>query len=217
MPRKLILSSPVRYPAAFRRQDNLLDADLSSRLIKCPGAREAWRYLRRGVILRDAVHPTTMQAVRIVSCEAQGGDGSPSSSDGDDGQAGAEATLRWDGTEADLQRFAAPVSLASEMSALELLMRYSAREADAWGEAGVACALAEDPRAPGLDGDLDGLGLDADRRLMLSVFRQEKIELLRSIVSRLTHMRKVSGLLNRPIKIPVNASPPPTLGPVIRA
>lgn len=170
-----------------------------------------------------------MQAVRIISCEAQaaaaaaaadgGGDGSPSEG-GENGHdhAGAEEAerLRWDGTEADLPRFATPVSLASEMFALELLMRYGAREADAWGEAGVACALAEDPTAPGLDGDLDGLGLDTDRRLMLSVFRQEKIALLRSIVSRLTHMRKVSGLLNRPIKMPVNTSPPATLGPVSR-
>ena len=199
----------------------MIDPDLSSRLTKCPGAREVWRYLRRGVILRDAVHPTTMQAVRIISCEAQaaGGDGGGDSSPSDGGaeEEAERLRLRWDGTEADLPRFATPVSLASEMFALELLMRYSAREADAWGEAGVACALAEDPTAPGLDGDLDELGLDTDRRLMLSVFRQEKIALLRSIVSRLTHMRRVSGLLNRPIKIPVNTSPPPTLGPVSRA
>lgn len=157
-----------------------------------------------------------MQAVRIVSCEARGGDGTPSF-DGEIDHAGAESKLRWDGTEADLPRFTAPVSLASEVFALELLMRYSAREADAWGEAGVAGALAEDLTAPGLDGDLDGLGLDTDRRLMLSVFRQEKIALLRSVVGRLTHMRKVSGLLNRPIKMPVNASPPAILGPVSRA
>ena len=162
-----------------------------------------------------------MQAVRIISCEVQaaGGDGGGDSSPSDGGaeEEAERLRLRWDGTEADLPRFATPVSLASEMFALELLMRYSAREADAWGEAGVACALAEDPTAPGLDGDLDELGLDTDRRLMLSVFRQEKIALLRSIVSRLTHMRRVSGLLNRPIKIPVNTSPPPTLGPVSRA
>lgn len=166
------------------------------------------------MILRDAVHPTTMQAVRIVSCEA-----APCAGDDDDpfaaGNSGEETKkLRWDGTEEDLSRFTTPVSLESEMAALELLMRYSAREADAWGEAGVAAALAEDPAAPGLDGDLDGLGLDADRRLMLSVFRQEKVALLRSIVSRLTHVRKVSGLLNRPIKMPVNRSPPAVLGAV---
>lgn len=200
------------------RQDDLIDVDLSNRLLKCPGAREVWRYLRRGVVLRDAVHPTTMQAVRIISCDAQGGGGGDDSpSDAEDDHAGPASKLRWDGTEADLPRFNTPVSLASEMFALELLMRYSAREADAWGEAGVACAVAEDPAAPGLDGDLDDLGLDTDRRLMLSVFRQEKIALLRSIVSRLTHMRKVSGLLNRPIKMPVNTSPPAVLGPVSRA
>lgn len=155
-----------------------------------------------------------MQAVRIVSCEAApraGGDGDASAA----GNAGGETQkLRWDGTEEDLSRFTTPVSLESEMAALELLMRYSAREADAWGEAGVSAALAEDPAAPGLDGDLDGLGLDADQRLMLSVFRQEKVALLRGIVSRLTHMRKVSGLLNRPIKMPVNKSPPAVLGAV---
>lgn len=171
-----------------------------------------WRYLRRGVILRDAVHPTTMQALRVVTCEAQG------PSDGGDpsnvGSTGEESNLRWDGTEGDLSRFTTPVSLASETATLELLMKYCAREADAWGEAGVAAALAEDPTAPGLDGDLDGLGLDTDRRLMLSVFRQEKVALLRGIVGRLTHMRKVSDLLQRPIKMPVNASPPAVLGTV---
>lgn len=171
-----------------------------------------WRYLRRGVILRDAVHPTTMQALRIVSCEAQSASDCGNPSDG--GSASGESNLRWDGTKADLSRFATPVSLASETATLELLMRYCAREADAWGEAGVAAALAEDPRAPGLDGDLDRLGLDTDRRLMLSVFRQEKVALLRSIVGRLTHMRKVSDLLQRPIKMPVNTSPPAVLGPV---
>ena len=166
-----------------------------------------------------------MQALRILSCEAPPPPSPRASNDGDnpsdvvgddagDGTGGEPERIRWDGTEEDLSRFANPVSLASEMAALELLMRYSAREADAWGEAGVAAALAEDPTAPGLDGDLDGLGLDADRRLMLSVFRQEKLALLRGIVSRLTHMRKVSGLLNRPIKMPVNASPPAVLGAV---
>lgn len=146
-----------------------------------------------------------MQALRVIFCEAR----SPS-----DGSAGEKPKLRWDGTETDLSRFTTPVSLASENATLELIMRYCAREADAWGEAGVAAALAEDPTAPGLDGDLDGLGLDTDRRLMLSVFRQEKVVLLRSIVRRLTHMRKVSDLLQRPIKMPVNTSPPPVLGPV---
>ncbi|CAM9585968.1 unnamed protein product [Ectocarpus fasciculatus] len=188
------------------REDGLLSADLSSRLLACPAARDAWRYLRRGVILRDAVHPATMQAVRIVCCEAAASLG-----------AHGESELSWDGTEAGLSRFTAPVSLASENAAFELLMRYSAREADAWGKAGVAAALAEDPAAPGLDGDLDGLGLDEDRRLMLSVFRQEKIALLRGIVGRLTHMRKVSDLLNRPIKMPVNGSPPPVLGSASRS
>ncbi|CAB1112411.1 unnamed protein product [Ectocarpus sp. CCAP 1310/34] len=187
------------------REDGLLGADLSSRLLACPAARNVWRYLRRGVILRDAVHPATMQAVRIVACEAAGL------------SAGGESELSWDGTEADLSRFTAPISLASENAAFELLMRYSAREADDWGKAGVAAALAEDPAAPGLDGDLDGLGLDTDRRLMLSVFRLEKIALLRGIVGRLTHMRKVSDLLNRPIKMPVSGSPPPVLGPACRS
>lgn len=183
----------------------MLGTDLSSRLLACPAARDVWRYLRRGVILRDAVHPTTMQAVRIVSCEAASL------------SAGGESELSWDGTEAGLLRFTAPVSLASENAAFELLMRYSAREADDWGKAGVAAALAEDPAAPDLDGDLDGLGLDTDRRLMLSVFRQEKIALLRGIVGRLTHMRKVSDLLDRPIKMPVSGSPPPVLGPANRS
>lgn len=118
----------------------------------------------------------------------------------------------WDGTENDLARFSNPVSLGSETAVLELIMRYSAQEADAWGAAGVAAAFAEDPTAPGLDGDLDGLGLDDDRRLMLSVFRQEKLGLLRGIVSRLTHMRKISDLLKRPIKMPSIKSPPPVLG-----
>lgn len=181
-------------------------------MLACSGAREVWRYLRRGVILRDAVHPTTMQALRVISCEAQGPHDNDNPSDG--GTAGGDSKLRWDGTEADLSRFATPVSLASETATLELLMRYCAREADAWGEAGVAAALAEDPAAPGLDGDLDGLGLDTDRRLMLSVFRQEKVALLRGIVSRLMHMRKVSDLLQKPIKMPVNTSPPAVLGPV---
>lgn len=194
------------------RQDTLLGGDLSTRLLACPGAREVWRYLRRGVILRDAVHPSTMQAVRIVTCEAEGSGVSTT----DDAVAGAASKgLPWDGTEADLARFNTPVSLASEIATYELLMRYCAREADAWGEAGVAAALAEDPTAPGLDEDLDGLGLDEDRRLMLSVFRQEKVALLRSIVGRLTHMRKVSDLLNRPIKMPVNKSPPRVLGPAV--
>ncbi|CAM9255945.1 unnamed protein product [Laminaria digitata] len=193
------------------REDGLLSADLSARLLSCAGAREAWRYLRRGVILRDAVHPATMQAVRVICCEGSSTTATPNGSTGD-------ASLRWDGTEADLSRFSAPVSLVSEIASFELLMRYGAREADAWGEAGVAAALAEDPAAPGLDGDLDGLGLDTDRRLMLSVFRQEKLALLRGIVSRLTHMRKVSDLLNRPIKMPAARSPPPVLGaPVFRA
>ena len=165
----------------------MLSADLTARLLSCPGAREVWRYLRRGVILRDAVHPATMQAVRVICCEASSTTVTPKGSAGD-------ASLRWDGTEADLSRFSAPVSLASEIASFELLMRYGAREADAWGEAGVAAALAQDPAEPGLDGDLDGLGLDTDRRLMLSVFRQEKLALLRGIVSRLTHMRKVSDL-----------------------
>ncbi|CAM9645621.1 unnamed protein product [Scytosiphon promiscuus] len=196
------------------REDNLMGADLSTRLLACPGAREAWRYLRRGVILRDAVHPSTMQAVRIVMCEVDGSGVSAI----DDVVASVESKeLRWDGTEADLERFNTPVSLVSEIATYELLMRYCAREADAWGEAGVAAALAEDPTAPGLDGDLDGLGLDADRRLMLSVFRQEKVALLRSIIGRLTHMRKVSDLLNRPIKMPVNKSPPRVLGPAVES
>ncbi|CAM9235852.1 unnamed protein product [Hapterophycus canaliculatus] len=194
------------------RGDALLGADLSTRLLACPGARDVWRYLRRGVILRDAVHPITMQAVRIVMCEAD----VTGLSAADDVVASAESKgLPWDGTEADLVRFSTPVSLASEIATYELLMRYCAREADAWGEAGVAAALAENPTAPGLDGDLDGLGLDTDRRLMLSVFRQEKVSLLRSIVGRLTHMRKVSDLLNRTIKMPVNKSPPRVLGPTV--
>lgn len=183
----------------------MLGADLTARLLSCPGAREVWRYLRRGVILRDAVHPSSMQAVRVICCEGSSATFAPNEIAGD-------APLRWDGTETDLSRFSEPVSLASEIASFELLMRYSAREADAWGEAGVAAALAEDPAAPGLDGDLDGLGLDTDRRLMLSVFRQEKLALLRGIVSRLTHMRKVSDLLNRPIKMPAARSPPPVLG-----
>lgn len=192
-------------PHYISSQDGLLDVDLSTRLLACPGARETWRYLRQGVILRDAVHPATMQAIRVVCCEGRGTSKSP------DGREDTE-THRWDGTEADLPRFNAPVSLASEIAAFELLMRYSAREADMWGEAGVAAAFSEDLTAPALDGDLDGLGLDADRRLMLSVFRQEKLALLRGLVSRLTHMRKVSDLLNRPIKMPVVKSPPPVLG-----
>lgn len=164
--------------------------------------------------MRDAVHPTTMQAVRVVCCEGRGT--SNPSGGTSDGSGNADASP-WDGTEDDLARFSAPVSLVSEISAFEILMRYSAREADAWGEAGVAAALAEDLTAPGLDGDLDGLGLDADRRLMLSVFRQEKLGLLRGIVGRLTHMRKVSDLLKRPIKMPVVKSPPPVLGvPALR-
>lgn len=191
-------------PDLFHSQEGLLSADLSARLLSCTGAREVWRYLRRGVFLRDAVHPSTMQAARIICCE---GCGNANSADGN-----LISESRWDGSEADLSRFSAPVSLPSEISAFELLMRYSAREADAWGDAGVAAALAEDPAAPGLDRDLDGLDLDADRRLMLSVFRQEKLVLLRGIVSRLTHMRKVSDLLRRPIKMPVTRSPPPVLG-----
>lgn len=194
-----------------RSQDGLLGADLTARFLSCPGAREVWRYLRRGVILRDAVHPATMQAVRIICCEGSSTPADPNGGAGD-------ASLGWDGTEADLSRFSAPVSLSLEIASFELLMRYSAREADAWGEAGVAAALAEDPSAPGLDGDLDGLGLDPDRRLMLSVFRQEKLALLRGIVSRLTHMRKVSDLLNRPLKMPAARSAPPVLGaPVFRS
>lgn len=129
----------------------------------------------------------------------------------------AKSPGAWDGTEADLARFASPVSLASEIEAMESIMRYSAQEADTWGSVGgVACALAEEPTATGLDGDLDGLGLDDDRRLMLSVFRQEKIKLLRGVVSRLTHMRKVSDLLQKPIKMPVDKSPPPVLGTSLR-
>lgn len=146
----------------------------------------------------------------MVCCERNGTINPAEGSSG--GSSGGGESLRWDGTEADLSRFGSPVSLASECDAMELLMRYSAREADAWGDAGVAAALAEDPTASGLDGDLDGLGLDTDRRLMLSVFRQEKLVLLRGIVSRLTHMRKVSDLLNRPIKMPVVKSPPAVLG-----
>lgn len=203
--------SRLTPPPPLHSQDGLLGADLTARLLSCPGAREVWRYLRRGVILRDAIHPSTMQAVRVVCCEGSTAPVTPNGTDGD-------TPLRWDGTEADLPRFSEPVSLASEIASFELIMRYGAREADAWGEAGVAAALAEDPAAPGLDGDLDGLGLDTDRRLMLSVFRQEKLALLRGIVSRLTHMRKVSDLLNRPIKMPAARSPPPVLGaPMFRA
>lgn len=198
----------LRFPR--RSQDGLLGAGLTARFLSCPGAREVWRYLRRGVILRDAVHPATMQAVRVICCQGFSTAANPNGCAGD-------ASLGWDGTEADLSRFSAPVSLTSEIASFELLMRYNAREADAWGEAGVAAALAEDPSAPGLDGDLDGLGLDPDRRLMLSVFRQEKLALLRGIVSRLTHMRKVSDLLNRPLKMPAARSAPPVLGaPVFR-
>lgn len=132
-------------------------------------------------------------------------------------QTGDAESRPWDGTETDLERFASPISLASELAVFELLMRYSAREADSWADNGVAAASAQDPTALGLDTDLDGLGLDADRRLMLSVFRQEKLTLLRSVVSRLTHMRKVSDMLNRPIKMPVVRSPPPVLGvPMLR-
>ena len=133
----------------------------------------------------------------MVCCEGT----TPSSQSGD------VESRPWDGTEADLERFRSPVSLASELAVLELLMRYSAREADAWAESGVAAASAEDANARELDADLDGLGLDPDRRLMLSVFRKEKIMLLRNIVSRLNHMRKVSDMLNKPIKIPVVRSP----------
>lgn len=153
-----------------------------------------------------------MKALRVVCCERS--EDSTTSTPSPDGTSSTDSPLSkpWDGTQADLARFSSPVSLASEMLALELLMKYCAREADAWGEAGVAPAFAEDPTAPGLDGDLDGLGLDADRRLMLSVFRQEKLLLLRGVVSRLTHMRKVSSLLNRPIRMPAVVSPPPVLG-----
>lgn len=103
-----------------------------------------------------------------------------------------------------------------KIAALELIMKYTAMEADAWGDAGVACAVAEDPTDDGLDGDLDGLGLDDDRRLMLSVFRQEKVRLLRGVVSRLTQMRKISGMLQRPIKMPEMGPPPAVLGGSVR-
>lgn len=146
-----------------------------------------------------------MQAMRVVVCERQ---------------EAADPTERggspWDGTELDLERFAAPVSLATETAVLELIMRYCALELDEWADAGVAAALAEDPRAPGLDADLDGLGLDSDRRLMLSVFRQEKVCLLRDVISRLTHVRKVSDLLQKPIKMPPMKSPPPVHGTWLR-
>ncbi|CAM9752935.1 unnamed protein product [Discosporangium mesarthrocarpum] len=182
------------------KEDGWLRADLSKRLLSCPEAREAWRYLRRGVLLREAVHPTTMQAIRILSCEAG------ATAVGDDA---ADGVRPWDGSARDLSRFSAPVSLASEVMSWELVMHCAAREADEWGAAGVAGAMAPDPSAPGLDGDLDGVvGLDEDRRLMLSVFRQEKLGLLRGVVSRLGHLRKVSGLLNRPVEVPVMKSPP---------
>lgn len=188
-------------------QEGLLGADVCSKFLACPGARETWRYLRRGVILRDAIHPSTLQAVRIVCCE----DSIYSKQTGD------TESRPWDGTETDLERFSSPVSLASELAVFKLLMRYSAREADSWANNGVTAASAQNPTAPGLDADLDGLGLDADQRLMLSVFRQEKLMLLRSVVSRLTHMWKVSDMLNRPIKVPVVRSPPPVLGmPMLR-
>lgn len=177
-----------------------------------------------------------MQAVRIVCCERITQSESQTSEDDKAAQqtAAAEAVadglplplsaegkeevppLPWDGTESDLARFAAPLSLATETAALELILRYTALEADSWGNAGVMCAFVEDPTADGLDGDLDGLGLDDDKKLMLSVFRKEKIILLRGIISRLTHMRKVGDLLQRPIKMPALRSPPPVLGTSMR-
>lgn len=157
------------------------------------------------------VHPTTMQAMRIVFCERQRGVGrSAESAASNPYMEGNESP--WDRTERDLERFKAPISLASENAALELIMRYCALEADAWGDAGVAAALADDPTAPGLDDDLDGLGLNPDQRLMLSVFRQEKLCLLRGIISRLTHLRKMGDLLKRPIKLPPLKHTPTVLG-----
>lgn len=195
------------------RQVGWLTGDLTRRFLSCPGARETWRYLRRGVLLRDTVHPTTMKAMRIV-CSEPGTERGSAAGSAPSNPAAPGTHIPWDGTEGDLERFAAPVSLESETAALELIMKFCALEADAWGDAGVAAALAEDPRAPDSEIDLDGLELDPDRRLMLSVFRQEKLCLLRDVISRLTHMVKVSGLLNRPIKMPPIQAPP-VLGPPV--
>ncbi|CAM9312234.1 unnamed protein product [Choristocarpus tenellus] len=217
----------LQHMAEWLIKEGWLNQSLQSRLIACPKARETWRYLERGVLLRDGVHPTTMQALRMVCCEPGAprtvanrarNEASKGSSDNplDLAVCATEGNVSempppWDGSSEDLSRFTTPVSLVSEMSAWELVMHLAAEEADAWGEAGVARALVKDVSAPGLDGDLDGVGLDDERRLMLSVFRQEKLLLLRRVLSRLGHLRKVSGMLNRPVKVPV-VKVPPVLG-----
>jgi hypothetical protein len=165
---------------------------VSSVLHRTEQGRSIWRHIRKGSITSAAVHPVTMQALRLVCCVCDAAAGSSEA-----------AAAAWDGTDRDLERFSRPVTLSSELRAWKLIEELCETAA-----ASLALAAGSD----------DLQGLDAETKLMVGTFREEKQQLLIDITARLKHLQSVSTLLGKPIALPTANSmskPPMPRRPVL--
>jgi hypothetical protein len=151
---------------------------VSSVLHRTEQGRSIWKYIRTASVSSAAVHPATMQALRLVCCSCDAAAGSSEA-----------AAAAWDGTERDLERFSRPVTLSSELKAWKLIE-----------ERCEAAAASLTAAAGSSDDDLQGL--DAETKLMVGTFREEKVQLLANITARLKHLQSVSTLLGKPIALP---------------